>query len=171
MKLSIARVSVSSLRSQTCSRIDLRETTRPALRIRCRNSSASISVSWIVPRRVRNSSVEKSIDLPSKRKTSSGPTSAAAGGGADTRGACVHWLRRRSPSRRASRIEFEGLGQIVVSPRGKPFQHVLGAAARGQNQHRHIVFGRAQFGGHLKSVFAGQHDIEHYRIETFFSLQ
>src|SRR5579883_1331639 len=154
MKLSIARVSVSSLRSQTCSRIDLRETTRPALRIRCRNSSASISVSWIVPRRVRNSSVEKSIDLPSKRKTSSGPTSAAAGGGADTRGACVHWLRRRSPSRRASRIaSSKGLG--------KYFQHFLFAAARGENMVGHNVFGRAKFDSHLKSVIARQHYIKH----------
>src|SRR5271157_4093702 len=66
IKLSMARVSVSSCSPHTSSRICLRETTRPSLRTKCRNNSDSISVKWITLSAVRSSRTPKSIVFPLK---------------------------------------------------------------------------------------------------------
>src|SRR6266852_3072921 len=77
----MARVSVSSCNPQTSSRIDLRETTRPWLRMRWRSSSASIRVSWMVFPFTRNSSFSKSMVRPSNENASYTASTVESGDG------------------------------------------------------------------------------------------
>ena len=64
--------------------------------------------------------------------------------------------------------QVERLGQIIVRPRRKTFQHIFGPAARGQHEHRHIIPCRAQFRNHAEPIFSRQHNVEHDGIEVFF---
>src|SRR5580698_1645773 len=182
MKLSMARVSVSSCRPQTSSRMDLRETVRPLLRIRWRSSFASIRVSWMVVPLTRSSSVPKSMVLPLKEKTSESTATFAPAALALTAlslpsaarpfaaffSATIHWLRRSKPCSLEKNRQLKWLRQIVVCAGGKSLQHIFRAAARGQNQHRNVIVSLAQRCDDRETVFAGQHDDEHDCVEIFF---
>ena len=62
--------------------------------------------------------------------------------------------------------QFEGLGKIVVSAGAETFEHVLGTAARGENQNRNEILGFAQFRNNFETVNAGQHHVEYNGVEA-----
>ena len=151
----------------------------PPLRMRWRNSSASINVRRKTLPLARSSSVPKSTCLPAKEYTSNSRSDSASCGFRHAR------LSRRVGEQRTAPIaspqqaantrqqngQIERLGQVVVGARGKALQHVLRTAARGQHQQRNIVAGLAQLGSNREAIFAGKHDVEHQQIELGRALQ
>ncbi len=59
---------------------------------------------------------------------------------------------------------LERLGQIVVGADLQADDAVCGIPARGEHQHRRVLF-RAQLAAHLESVDVGQHQVEHQRVK------
>ena len=62
--------------------------------------------------------------------------------------------------------QLEGLGKVVVSAGAETFEHILGTAARGENQNRNEIFGFAQRGDDFETVNAGQHHVEDDGVEA-----
>ena len=62
-------------------------------------------------------------------------------------------------------VEIERLRQVVVRARGKPPQHVLWRAARGEHQHRDELAALPQLGCHGKAIDPRQHHVEHDRFD------
>ena len=62
-------------------------------------------------------------------------------------------------------VEIERLRQVVVSARGKPAEHVLWRASRGEHQHRDELAALPQLGRHGKAVDPRQHDVEHDSVD------
>ena len=57
-----------------------------------------------------------------------------------------------------------GLVQVVVGACAEAAQHILRAAARGQDQHGHVLPASPQFCGDGKAVDARQHHVEHHKV-------
>src|SRR5580700_804389 len=152
MKLSMARVSVSSCRPQTSSRMDLRETVRPLLRIRWRRSFASISVSWMTVSSTRNSSVPKSIVLPLNENTSASGAELAAEPGLLLASLSAPVAAQQALEPCEKYRQLERLRQVIVGARGKSFQHIFGAASRGENQNGNIILSFAQSAYYRETV-------------------
>ena len=56
--------------------------------------------------------------------------------------------------------QLERLGQVVVGAGLEPAQYVVGAAARGEHEDRHVLPGGAQLRRRFEAILAGEHDVE-----------
>ena len=151
MKLSIARVSVSSCRSHTSSRIALRDTGRPdvldqvlkqvALHLReLIRLLADVQLQRLEVQRLAGKRQLLVLVLILLHPLAAAQQSAQPG---------------------QQNLQLERLGQVIVRARLETLQHIGGPAARGQHQHRHVMPGGAQLLRHREAVLARQHHVEH----------
>src|ERR1035438_4010894 len=167
MKLSMARVSVSSCRPHTSSSMDLRGTGLPSRWMRKRSRLASISVRRNTCSRTRNSSRSKWTDLSPKTKVSPGSAGGGGGGGrGGNRRSQPLAAAQESANARDQDGQFEGLRQVVVGARFETQEDVLGMTARGQHQGRNKLPRPPQFAHHGEPILAGQHDVQHHHVEA-----
>ena len=67
--------------------------------------------------------------------------------------------------------QLERLGEVIVGAGLEPAQHVVGAAAGGEHQDRHVLPGGPQLRGRLETVLAGQHDVEDDDVERLVAFE
>ncbi len=177
MKLSMARVSVSSRRPQTSSRMDFRETFLPIILNQVAQqlgfhegelnrgvTGAEFKVAEVDCLAVEG--VDGFVGL-------GGAGDSSVAEARPFRLGCSaawrsHSLRRSKPCRRARKIgKLKRLGKVVVGAGCETFENVFRTAAGGEHQDRNVVARFAECGSHGEAVHAGKHYVEYHGIERF----
>src|ERR1017187_8860538 len=175
MKLSMARVSVSSCRPHTSSNMALRDTGRPSYRYGFARYRPALIPDEVAKQvgfhqgerkdLLAHAQLEQ-VELHRFFAERKGIIGGRSGGGVVERS-----LQPLTPAQQAADAgdedgEFKGLGQVIVGSGGKAAQDIFGMAARGEHQGWNELTGLTQLGHYREAVDAGQHDIEDHHVES-----
>ena len=168
MKLSMARVSVSSWRRQTCSRMSLRGTISPwwsdevAEQVGFHEGEVGGAVG-----RDQLEGVELDGAVVEGVEVGGGSRWRRRGGrGLEPGGAAQHGLESDEED-----FKVEGLGEVVVRAGVEAFEDILGVGARGEHEDGEVKLLRTQSADDLKAVLAGEHDVEQDGAEVVFGFE